>query len=79
VEGEAVREGERSGLGSRRASRRDEAETQRQQEARRARGAELSVRKGDRRPRDVEGENAGEPAREFWLALGLMPVDNALE
>jgi hypothetical protein len=37
--------------------------------------AQLSARKRDQRPRDVEREIAGEPVREFWLALGLMLVD----
>jgi hypothetical protein len=75
VQREAVRKRERSGLGSRRGISQEEAETQRHREARRARGAELSVRKRGQCPRDVEREIAGEPAREFWFALGLMLVD----
>jgi hypothetical protein len=77
VEREAVRRGRRFGpeaVGpSRKVSGRNAKAT----------GSEEGTRRGfigeerDQRPRDVEGEIAGEPAREFWLALGLVLVDNA--
>jgi hypothetical protein len=54
-----------------------EAETQSHQEARRTRGRGVVGEEKRPSPRDVEREIAGEPASEFWFALGLVLVDSA--